>query len=76
MLCKLPKKLNEMSIKIGDNNSSFLNFWSDFEDKLYFLDVRGFIKLDFVKLTNDNYLIRLTTNFSNNVYLHMDTSQI
>ena len=76
MLCKLPKKLNEMSIKIGDNNSSFLNFWSDFEDKLYFLDVRGFIKLDFVKLTNDNYLIRLTTNFSNNVYLYMDTSQI
>ena len=76
MLCKLPKKLNEMSIKIGDNNSSFFNFWSDFKDKLYFLDVRGFIKLDFVKLTNDNYLIRLTTNFSNNVYLYMDTSQI
>ena len=48
ILCKWPKKLKEICIKIGDNNSSFFNFWSDFEDKLYFLDVRGFIELDFV----------------------------
>ena len=73
ILSKLPKKLKESNHKIGDKDNCFFNFWSDFED---FLDVRGFIKLDYVKSSNDKYLVRIPTNFSITVYLNIDISDI
>ena len=73
ILSKLAKKLKESNHKIGDKDNCFFNFWSDFED---FLDVRGFIKLDYVKLSNDKYLVRIPTNFSITVYLNTDISDI
>ena len=76
ILKRLPIILKEFNDKIGTTTEIFLNLWSELEDKTYFYDNKGYIKLKYVKLTKVNYLVKAATKFRSTVILHINTSQI
>ena len=69
-LLEISKKFDD---KIGEKVEIFSNFWPDFEDNTYFYDNRGYIRLKYVKLTKDDYILWIPTKFESTVILHINT---
>ena len=76
ILKRLPKILKEFNGKIGKNADIFINLWSDLEDKTCFYDNTGYIKLKYVKLTKDNYIVKLPTKFQSTIRLHINIKHL
>ena len=76
ILKRLPEISKKFDDKIGEKVEIFFNFWPDFEDNTYFYDNRGYIRLKYVKLTKDDYILRIPTKFESTVILHVNTSHI
>ena len=54
--------------------SIFVNFWDDFKDKQYFHEIRRFIKIKFVRLTNNGYMVSIPLKIKSKVIFHIDTN--
>ena len=76
ILKRSPEILKEFDDKIGTKVEIFFNFWPDFENKTYFYDIRRYIRLNYTKLTQDDYIIKVPTKFGSSVILHINTSQV
>lgn len=74
ILEKLPERLKELDASKGKIDDAFFKFWCDFEDKTYFYDVRRYIQLKYVKLTNNAYLVSIPTKNSQTLRLNIDTN--
>ena len=72
----LPEILKELNDKIGTKTEIFFNFQHDFQDKTYFYDITGYIRLNYTKLTQDDYIMKVPTKFGSTVRLHINTSQV
>ena len=69
LLKRLPEFLKEFDDKIGTNVDIIFNLWSNFEDKTYFYENKGYIRLKYVRLTKDSYMIKIPTNLNLMLYL-------
>ena len=69
---RLPEFLKELDDKIGTNADIIFNIWSNFEDKIYFYENKGYIRLKYVRLTKDSYMIKIPTKFESNVILNIN----
>ena len=74
ILKRLPQILKERDDKIGTKTEIFFSFWHDFESKTYFYDIRSYIRLNYTKLTLNDYIIKVPTKFASTVILHINTS--
>ena len=72
LLKRLPEFLKELDDKIGANVDIIFNIWSNFEDKIYFYENKGYIRLKYVRLTKDSYMIKIPTKFESNVILNIN----
>ena len=72
LLKRLPEFLKELDDKIGTNVDIIFNIWSNFEDKIYFYENKGYIRLKYVRLTKDSYMIKIPTKFESNVILNIN----
>ena len=72
LLKRLPEFLKELDDKIGTNVDIIFNIWSNFEDKIYFYENTGYIRLKYVRLTKDSYMIKIPTKFESNVILNIN----
>ena len=60
ILQELPVYLKDINIKINESDNNLFNFFYDLDDRSYFKDskdVRGFIRVNYVKLSNNIYQI-------------------
>ena len=69
---RLPEFLKELDDKIGTNADIIFNIWSNFEDKIYFYENKGYIRLKYGRLTKDSYMIKIPTKFESNVILNIN----
>ena len=76
ILKRLPEILKEFNDEIGTNAEIFINLWSDLEDKTYFDDNKGYIKLKYVKLTKVNYIVKVPTKFQSTIRLHINIKHV
>ena len=76
ILKRLPEILKEFNDEIGTNAEIFINLWSDLEDKTYFYDNKGYIKLKYVKLTKVNYIVKVPTKFQSTIRLHINIKHV
>ena len=56
----LPVYLKDINIKINESDNNLFNLFCDVDDRSYFKDskdVRGFIRVNYVKLSNNIYQI-------------------
>ena len=74
ILKRLPEILKELDDKTGTKTEVFFSFWYDFEGKTYFYDIRSYIRLNYTKLTHNDYIIKVPTKFASTVILHINTS--
>ena len=72
ILKKLPIYLKEIDIEINQKGYHLFKFFYELDDKSYFLDdkvIRGFIKVNYIKLSNNMYqmdaLVKKITNTYN-----------
>ena len=57
---ELPVYLKDINIKINESDNNLFNFFYDLDDRSYFKDskdVRGFIRVNYIKLSNNIYQI-------------------
>ena len=57
---ELPVYLKDINIKINESDNNLFNLFCDVDDRSYFKDskdVRGFIRVNYVKLSNNIYQI-------------------
>ena len=57
---ELPVYLKDINIKINESDNNIFNLFYDVDDRSYFKDskdVRGFIRVNYVKLSNNIYQI-------------------
>ena len=57
---ELPVYLKDINIKINESDNNLFNLFYDVDDRSYFKDskdVRGFIRVNYVKLSNNIYQI-------------------
>ena len=59
ILLNLPWYLKELNLKINESDERFINFWSDFNDNHYFYNTGGFMRIKYVKLSNNGYLVSI-----------------
>ena len=71
ILEKLPYCLKEFDDCINNNIECFFNFWHDFEDDTYFYDVRGYIRINYVILTNNAYIASIPCKNSQTIRLNI-----
>ena len=60
ILQELPVYLKDINIKINESDNNLFNFFYDLDDRSYFKDskdVRGFIRVNYIKLSNNIYQI-------------------
>ena len=60
ILQELPVYLKDINIKINESDNNLFNLFYDVDDRSYFKDskdVRGFIRVNYVKLSNNIYQI-------------------
>ena len=76
ILKRLPEILKEFNDEIGTNAEIFINLWSDLEDKTYFYDNKGYIKLKYVKLTKVNYIVKVPTKFQSTIRLCINIKHV
>ena len=72
LLKRLPEFLKEFNDKTGTDVDIIFNLWSNFEDKIYFYENKGYIRLKYVRLTKDSYMIKIPTKFESNVILNIN----
>ena len=68
---RLPEYLEEGDIiySISGIDERFFKFWHDYEDQTYFYDIKGYIRLIVVRLTNTSYLVSIPTKFAHKITL-------
>ena len=73
LLLNLPDYLKELDLDINESKEDFVNFWTDFfgNDNTYFYEARGFVRINSIKLTNNNYLISIPLNTKEKVILNI-----
>ena len=57
---ELPVYLKDINIKINESDNNLFNLFYDVDDRSYFKDskdVRGFIRVNYIKLSNNIYQI-------------------
>ena len=62
ILQELPVYLKDINIKINESDNNLFNFFYDLDDRSYFKDskdIRGFIRLNYIKLSNNIYQINV-----------------
>ena len=60
ILQKLPVYLTEIDIKINEEGNHLFNFFYELDDRSYFKDskdIKGFIRVNYIKLSNNIYQI-------------------
>ena len=60
ILQKLPVYLTEIDIKINEEGNHLFNFFYELDDRSYFKDskdIKGFIRVNHIKLSNNLYQI-------------------
>ena len=60
ILQKLPVYLTEIDIKINEEGNHLFNFFYELDDRSYFKnskDIKGFIRVNYIKLSNNLYQI-------------------
>ena len=71
ILHNLPCYFKKLNIKINKSEERFVNFWSDFNDNDYFYDTRGYIRINYIKLSIDKYLVGIPVKNGSTVILHI-----
>ena len=59
---ELPVYLKDINIKINESDNNLFNLFYDVDDRSYFKDskdVRGFIRVNYIKLSNNIYQINV-----------------
>ena len=59
---ELPVYLKDINIKINESDNNLFNFFYDVDDRSYFKDskdIRGFIRVNYIKLSNNIYQINV-----------------
>ena len=59
---ELPVYLKDINIKINEGDNNLFNFFYDLDDRSYFKDskdIRGFIRVNYIKLSNNIYQINV-----------------
>ena len=59
---ELPVYLKDINIKINESDNNLFNFFYDLDDRSYFKDskdIRGFIRVNYIKLSNNIYQINV-----------------
>ena len=62
ILQELPVYLKDINIKINEGDNNLFNFFYDLDDRSYFKDskdIRGFIRVNYIKLSNNIYQINV-----------------
>ena len=62
ILQELPVYLKDINIKINESDNNLFNLFYDVDDRSYFKDskdVRGFIRVNYIKLSNNIYQINV-----------------
>ena len=62
ILQELPVYLKDINIKINESDNNLFNFFYDLDDRSYFKDskdIRGFIRVNYIKLSNNIYQINV-----------------
>ena len=72
ILLNLPCYLNELNLKINESDERFINFWSDLNDNRYFYDTRGFMRIKYVKLSNNRYLVSIPVKNEQTIRINID----
>ena len=72
ILLNLPCNLKELNLKINKSAESFIEFWSDFNDNRYFYDTRGFMRIKYVKLSNNGYLVSISVKNGQTIRINID----
>ena len=60
ILHKLPVYLSETDININEEVNNLFNFFFGLDDTSYFIDTRGFVAVNYIKLSNNTYQISVT----------------
>ena len=60
ILLNLPCYLKALNLKVNESDQRFIKFWSDFNDNRYFYDARGFMRIKYIKLSNNGYLVSIS----------------
>ena len=68
--------LKELNLKINKSPESFREFWSDFNDNRYFYDTRGFMRIKYVKLSNNGYLVSIPVKNGQTIRINIDIKKI
>ena len=76
ILLNLPCYLKELNLKINKSAESFIEFWSDFNDNRYFYDTRGFMRIKYVKLSNNGYLVSIPVKNGQTIRINIDIKKI
>ena len=72
LLDKLPWDLKETNIEIGVGKVLFINLCDRFEEeKKYFYEDIGLIKIECIKLPNDTYLVAIPVKIQINTYIFL-----
>ena len=71
ILNNLPCYSKKLNIKINKSDERFVNFWSDFNDNDYFYDTRGYIRINYIKLSIDKCLVGIPVKNGSTVILHI-----
>ena len=72
ILLNLPFYLKELNLKINESDECFINFWSDFNDNRYFCYTRGFMRIKYLKLSNNGYLVSIPVKNGQNISMNID----
>ena len=59
---ELPVYLKDINIKINEGDNNLFNFFYNLDDRSYFKDskdIRGFIRVNYIKLSNNIYQINV-----------------
>ena len=62
ILQELPVYLKDINIKINESDNNLFNLFYDLDDRSYFKDskdIRGFIRVNYIKLSNNIYQINV-----------------
>ena len=62
ILQELPVYLKDINIKINEGDNNLFNLFYDLDDRSYFKDskdIRGFIRVNYIKLSNNIYQINV-----------------
>ena len=72
ILLNLPFYLKELNLKKSESDERFINFWSDFNDNRCFYDTRGFMRIKYIKLSNNGYLVSIPVKNGQTIRINID----